>query len=65
MKPKKVLRLLAEALESHIGLLGYGEFRNDSAFTDGFIVDLTNNWVVMHEIDDGGGKRTRQDQPLA
>jgi len=58
-----VLRLLAEALESHrIARVWRDPY--DSAFTDGFIVDLTNNWVVMHEIDDGGGKRTRQDQPL-
>ncbi|KRE40261.1 hypothetical protein [Knoellia sp. Soil729] len=52
MKLKKVRRLLAEALEAHRVVRVWRD-PYDSAFTDGFIIGLTHDWVVMHEIDDG------------
>lgn len=52
MKPKKVRRLLAEALEAHrVARVWRDPY--DSAYTNGFIIELTNDWVVMHDIDDG------------
>lgn len=52
MKPKRIRKLLAEALEANRVVRVWRD-PYDSAFTDGFIIELTNDWVVMHEIDDG------------
>lgn len=52
MKPAKVRRLLAEGLGAQ-RVVRVRRDAYDVAHTDGFIIELTNDWVVMHVIDDG------------
>lgn len=52
MKPKKVRKLLAEALSAHRVARVWRDL-DDSAFTDGFVIELTSDWVVMHVLNDG------------
>jgi len=52
VKPRKVRRLLANGLEG-CRLTRVWRDAYDVAFTDGFVVALTDDWVVMHVVVDG------------
>lgn len=52
MKPEKIRRLLADGLEAH-RLTRVWRDAYDAAYTDGLILALTNDWVVMHVVADG------------
>ena len=52
MKPKKVRRLLADGLEAQ-RLTRVWRDAYDTASTDGFILALIDDWVVMHVVADG------------
>lgn len=52
MKPSKVRQRLAQSLDSgRIATAVRGAF--EIAMTDGYVIALTNDWVVMHTLDAG------------